>query len=83
MNFGRKENIVAFLKKLIKPKYNLFPRANSWVRSVVSREYQKGVQGSCLWLHLRERDAEFGHMDSPATREELASLGQRGFAWPL
>ena len=40
---GRKGNIVAFLTELIKPKYNLSPRANNWVRSVVSREYQKGI----------------------------------------
>lgn len=38
----RKRNIVAFLTKLAKPKYKLSPRANNWVRGVVSREYQKG-----------------------------------------
>lgn len=73
---GRKGNIVAFLTELIKPKYNLSPRANNWVRSVVSREYQKGIQGSFLWPRLKERDAEFGHMVSPATRGELPNM------WP-
>lgn len=42
MNLGEKENIVAFLTDLIKPKYNLSPGVNTWVRSVVIREYQKG-----------------------------------------
>ena len=38
---GRKGNIVAFVTELLQPKYNLSLRVNTWVRSVVIREYQE------------------------------------------
>lgn len=42
---GIKGNTVAFLTELIKPKYNLSLGANNWVRSMVSRAYQKQDSG--------------------------------------
>ena len=41
MNLGKKGNIVAFVTELLQPKYNLSLRVNTWVRSVVIREYQE------------------------------------------
>lgn len=41
MNLGEKGNIVAFVTELLQPKYNLSLRVNTWVRSVVIREYQE------------------------------------------
>lgn len=38
----------AFLTELVKPKYNLSPGANHWVRSVISREYQEGFREAAL-----------------------------------
>lgn len=67
---GRKGNIVAFLTELIKPKY-IFPRANNWVRSVVSRKYKRGIQRRFFWPQLRESSAEFGHTVNTATIGEL------------
>ena len=41
MNLGKKGNIVAFVTELLQPKHNLSLRVNTWLRSVVIREYQE------------------------------------------
>lgn len=46
----RKGNLVAFLTKLVNPKYNLFPRANNWIKDCDQLGLSKG----------EFRDAAFG-----------------------
>lgn len=72
----RKGNLVAFLTKLVKPKYNLFLRANNWIKECGQLGLSKGGFRDTAFGFILGRDAEFGHVDNPATRVEMHSVGK-------